>query len=330
MAEKEALKLDNKDKKLLYLLDVDGRLTYSQLAKKTAMSKQVVKYRMDRLEKAGTIRGYYPMIDTSRLGFTVFRVYFKFKNITPAKKEEIINYFKQQKHIWAVVLIAGKWDIALGVSVENIYQFYEIWDNILEKYLENIKDYKTSIYSPIYHYAKAYITGNKDDSKVRILGGREKVSFDDKDIKILISLSKNARASLLEIAKEVRISAELTSYRIKQLQKRGIIQGYRAMIDVERLGYHFYKAEIRLSNYKKIKQIMQFCHQHPNIYQVDKTIGGETLEIEFHVKKLQGMLDIIAEIEGIFQNTIESFDYITVLSEEKMVYMPKISVPLSK
>ena len=133
MAEKEALKLDNKDKKLLYLLDVDGRLTYSQLAKKTAMSKQVVKYRMDRLEKAGTIRGYYPMIDTSRLGFTVFRVYFKFKNITPAKKEEIINYFKQQKHIWAVVLIAGKWDIALGVSVENIYQFYEIWDNILEK-----------------------------------------------------------------------------------------------------------------------------------------------------------------------------------------------------
>ena len=230
MAEKEALKLDNKDKKLLYLLDVDGRLTYSQLAKKTAMSKQVVKYRMDRLEKAGTIRGYYPMIDTSRLGFTVFRVYFKFKNITPAKKEEIINYFKQQKHIWAVVLIAGKWDIALGVSVENIYQFYEIWDNILEKYLENIKDYKTSIYSPIYHYAKAYITGNKDDSKVRILGGREKVSFDDKDIKILISLSKNARASLLEIAKEVRISAELTSYRIKQLQKRGIIQGYRAMM----------------------------------------------------------------------------------------------------
>jgi len=80
MAEKEALKLDKKDKKLLYLLDIDGRLTYSQLAKKTAMSKQLVKYRMDRLEKAEIIRGYYPMIDTSRLGFTTFRVYFKFKN----------------------------------------------------------------------------------------------------------------------------------------------------------------------------------------------------------------------------------------------------------
>ncbi len=72
---------------------------------------------------------------------------------------------------------------------------------------------------------------------------------------------------------------------------------------------------------------MQFCHQHPNIYQVDKTIGGETLEIEFHVKTLQKMLDLIAEIGDTFQNTIESFDYITVLSEEKMVYVPKISLP---
>ena len=252
MAKKQAFKLDKKDKKILYLLDVNGRHTYSQLAKKITMSKQLVKYRIDRLEKTGIIKGYYPMIDTSKLGLTTFRIYFKLKNITPAKKEEIVNYFKQQKNIWAVVLIAGKWDIALGISVKNIYLFYEIWDNILEKYLENIKDYRTSIYSPIYHYAKAYIIGNKDNSKIRILGGREKVSYDDKDLEILITLSKNARASLLDIAKSVGISAELTSYRIKQLQKRGIIQGYRAMIDVEKLDYHFYKAEIRLSNYKKI------------------------------------------------------------------------------
>ena len=96
------------------------------------------------------------------------------------------------------------------------------------------------------------------------------------------------------------------------------------MIDVEKLGYHFYKAEIRLGNYKNIKQILQFCQEHPNIYQVDKTIGGETLEIEFHVISLKEMLSIIQEIENKFPNTIESFDYITVLSEEKVTYMPKM------
>ena len=323
----EEIKLDKKDKKLLYLLDIDGRMNYSQLAKKTQMSKQLVKYRIERLEKLGIIRGYYTMIDTSRLGLTAFRVYLKLKNITPEKKNEILEYLKNQKHIWAIVLIAGKWDIALGISVSNIYEFYELWDTLLENHLENIKDYKTSIYSPIYHYAKAYILGEKDNSKIRILGGRERAQFDDKDLQLLIAISKNARISLLDLAEKVNISAELASYRLKQLEKRGIIQGYRAMIDVSKLGYHFFKAEIRLSTYKNIKQIMQYCHQHPNIYQIDKTIGGETLELEFHVKELQEMLDIIAEIEKLFPKTIESFDYITVLSEEKMIYMPEVSVP---
>ena len=324
MKRKKELELDKKDRDLLYLLDVDGRLTYSQLAKRTKMSKQLVKYRIGRLEKEGFIKGYFPMIDTSKLGYTTFRLYLKFRNITPTRKEEIIEYLKKQKSIWAVVLISGKWDIALGISVKDIYGYYEVWEEILKKYLSNITDYKVSIYSPIYHYTKAYLIEKEDESKVRILGGNEKTSFDELDIKILNKLSKNARTSLVDISNELKQSAELISFRIRQLEKKGIIQGYRAMIDVEKFGYEFYKAEIRLSSYENINQILSFCHRHKNIYQVDKTIGGETIDIEFHVKSLKEMLAIIGELEKYFPKTIDWFDYITVLSEEKTTYMPQI------
>lgn len=323
MKRKQDLTLDKKDKQLLYMLDLDGRMTYSQLAKKTKMSKQLVKYRIERLEKEGFIKGYFTMVDTSKLGYTTFRVYFKFRNIDPNKKEKIINFLKNQKNIWAVVLIAGKWDIALGISVRDIYEFYDIWDKILKEYLPQISDYKISIYSPIYHYSKAYLVNQKDDSKIRVLGGNEKVDFDKKDIQILVALSKNARISLLDLAQNINSTPESISYRIKQLEKKKIIQGYRAMIDVEKFGYEFYKAEIRLSSYENIEKIFSFCHSHPNIYQVDRTIGGETLEIEFHVKSLKEMLKIIGEFEESFPKVIEKFDYITVLSEEKTTYMPE-------
>jgi DNA-binding Lrp family transcriptional regulator len=324
MKRKKELGLDKKDRDLLYLLDVDGRLTYSQLAKRTKMSKQLVKYRIERLEKEGFIKGYFPMIDTSKLGYTTFRLYLKFRNITPTRKEEIIEYLKKQKSIWAVVLISGKWDIALGISVKDIYGYYEVWEEILKKYLSNITDYKVSIYLPIYHYSKAYLVEKEDDSKIRVLGGNEKIPFDEIDINILKKLSKNARTSLVDISNELKQSAELISFRIRQLEQKGIIQGYRAMIDVEKFGYEFYKAEIRLSSYENINQILSFCHRHPNIYQTDKTIGGETIEIEFHVKSLKEMLAIIGELEKHFPKTIDWFDYITVLSEEKTTYMPEI------
>ena len=326
MRRKKTLDLDKKDRDLLYWLDVDGRMTYSQLAKRTKMSKQLVKYRIERLEQEGFIKGYFPMIDTSRLGFITFRVYFKFRNLAPEKKETIIEYLKSQKSIWAVVLIAGKWDVALGVSVKDIYDFYDTWDKILKEHLESIGDYKVSIYSPIYHYAKSYLIEKEDKSAIRILGGKDKAEFDKKDIQILLKLSKNARISLLELSDSLKMTPESISYRIKQLEKKGIIQGYRAMIDVHKMGYEFYKAEIRLSNYDKIEQIFTYCHFQPNINQVDKTIGGETLEIEFHVKSLHEMLKLIEEFESRFPKTVERFDYITVIGEEKTTYMPEVTL----
>ena len=318
------LKPDKRDLQLLYLLDINGRMNYSELAKKTRLSKQVAQYRIKRLEQEGFIKGYFTMIDTSRLGYTTFRVYLKLSNIAPENRKEIVNYLKSQNNIWAVVLLAGKWDIALGIAVKDIYEFYSVWEKILADYLPQISDYKTSIYSPIYHYSKAYLIEQKDISKIRILGGHQKTEFDQKDIQILIALSKDARISLLDLSEIVKMTPQAISHRIKQLEKKGIIQGYRAMIDVSKLGYEFYKAEIRLSVYDKIDLMLNFCHNHPNIYQVDKTIGGETLEVEFHVVSLQQMLSILEEFEKAFPKTIERFDYLTVLSEEKTTYMPQI------
>jgi DNA-binding Lrp family transcriptional regulator len=316
--------LDKKDRELLYLLDVNARASLSQLAKKTSMSKQVVKYRINRLEKSGFIKGYYAMIDHSRLGFISFRIYLKFRNINPKKHNIILNYLKKQKPVWAIVNILGKWDIALGVGVGDIYNFYDFWENFLSKYIKNIKDYAISIYSPIYHFTSSYLVDKKDTSKQRILGGKGKAEFDKIDLKILNELSKNARISLVEISEKINMTAEAIAKRIKKLEKKEIIQGYRAMIDIEKLGYNFYKTEIRLSKFQSINKLMDFCHSHPNIYQIDKTIGGETLEIEFHVKTLRQMHEIIKQIQSLFPNTIESWDYITLREQEHVTYMPQV------
>ena len=326
MKRKRQLALDKRDMKLLYLLDVNGRESLSNLGKGLRMSKQFVKYRIGRLEKEGFIKGYFPMIDTTRLGLISFRVYLKFQGLNPDKKQEIIESLKRDKLVWAVILVAGKWDLALGIGVKNIFQFYEVWDKFLEKYIQYIKSYNVTIYSPIYHYPSSYLTEEKKTPKTRILGGKEKYDYDQKDIKILIELSKNARAPLIDISERVGLSPDAVNRRIKNLEKEGVIQGYRAMIDITKLGYQFYKADIRLTKYSEINELYLFCQNHPNIYQIDKTIGGETFEVEFHVKSLKDMFDIIGEMQKVFPNTIGSFDYFAFLGQEKITYMPDIKI----
>ena len=68
------------------------------------------------------------------------------------------------------------------------------------------------------------------------------------DLKILQELDLDARQHTSTIAKKIGLSTELTNYRIKQLEKKGIIRGYYSLYNVALLGYNLYKVYIKLQN----------------------------------------------------------------------------------
>lgn len=55
--------LDRIDNEIVSLLREDARMSFSDIGKKTGISRVAVKNRVDRLEKNGIIRGYHALID---------------------------------------------------------------------------------------------------------------------------------------------------------------------------------------------------------------------------------------------------------------------------
>jgi len=74
-----SIKLDIKDKKILYELDMDARQSISSIAKRVGLSKEVVNYRIRRMEKEGLIDGYYAIIEYSKLGYMYCRLIMTFR-----------------------------------------------------------------------------------------------------------------------------------------------------------------------------------------------------------------------------------------------------------
>ena len=60
--------------------------------------------------------------------------------------------------------------------------------------------------------------------------------LDEKDIRILRLLQKNARMSVKEIADTIHLSATPVHERIKRLEQSGIVTHYAAMLDAAKLG----------------------------------------------------------------------------------------------
>ncbi len=62
-------------------------------------------------------------------------------------------------------------------------------------------------------------------------------AIDELNWRILEILQKRGRASYAEIGREVGLSAPAVTERVQKMEDAGIIQGYQAVIDPEKLGY---------------------------------------------------------------------------------------------
>src|SRR3989338_4618506 len=100
MVEKsETIKLDLKDRKLLYELDKNCRQSNSEIGKKIRLNKNTVNYNIKRFEQEGAILGYYTVIDNSKLGYFSFRIYANFFNTKQEQENEMINWLINDKRI---------------------------------------------------------------------------------------------------------------------------------------------------------------------------------------------------------------------------------------
>lgn len=65
---------------------------------------------------------------------------------------------------------------------------------------------------------------------------RNEVHLDRVDRSILAALGRNGRLSMAELAAEVGLSKTPVAARVRRLESEGIIRGYAAIVDRERIG----------------------------------------------------------------------------------------------
>ena len=63
------------------------------------------------------------------------------------------------------------------------------------------------------------------------------MNLDETDVKVLKVLTEDARLSSRQIAKQCKISIGTVLSRIKRMEEEGVIKGYTALLDQEKLGY---------------------------------------------------------------------------------------------
>ncbi len=318
-----AFKLDLKDRKLLTLLDENCRQSNSQLARRVGLSKPAVEYRIRRLEKRQAIFEYYTVIDFTRLGFSQYKLYFKFQNATLEEEKQIIEYWKGSKNIVWVAQLRGRWDLAVSVLARSNFEFGRILSRFMNRYSGFIldKDVLLTEYSPI--YAREYMTDTEPkEFMYGIPGG--KYNPDSIEKKLLRQISTDARIPIFELSKRTGLTRDIINYRLRKLSKDKIIDQFRCYPNLEEIGINLYKIIFRTKNLdeKAEKEIKAYVSANKKAPQMLKLIGSWDLEIEFEVENEDELYKHLADIRKMFSFIIRDFDIIRVTRICKYDYFP--------
>ena len=83
------IRLDSKDMKILSELDKNARQPNSSIGRKVRLSKEVVKYRIDRMLKNGIIVRFYTLTNYFKLGISKYKLYLSLREASGHRTEEM-------------------------------------------------------------------------------------------------------------------------------------------------------------------------------------------------------------------------------------------------
>ncbi len=126
--------LDRTDRKLLDLLQKDGRITNLELAGKVALSPSACLRRVRALEESGVIRGYAALLDPAKvgLGLTAF-VTVKLEKRGRMPTDQFARACRDWPEVAACHATTGDMDYLLRVVVEDLAHFSRfVMDSLLK------------------------------------------------------------------------------------------------------------------------------------------------------------------------------------------------------
>ncbi len=121
-------KIDAIDKRIIQLLQQDGKMKIKEIANELKMSNTPIFERIKRLEKNGVIIGYSTLIDKEKLGFNLVA----FCSVTlESHHKDYLNEFIR--------------DIRLLPEIIECYHIAGMFDYLLKIYVKDMADYQNFI-----------------------------------------------------------------------------------------------------------------------------------------------------------------------------------------
>lgn len=329
----QRIRLDEKDKIILVVLNRDASLSFTDIEKETKIPRHVVANRIRKLEKGKIIKAYKLDINYRLLGWEEFEVHLRLMGVDDNKMLEIISDIQKNHHVSWIGTCFGNYDIKINVFAKNNSECYSIVNECLKKHREYVHAEEiTSITLKLKTDGNVFLRSLLDMNELHIEAGKRRErtensaahSLDDTDKIIIRDMGKNARVRLTELSKAAGLTIQGTKNRIDSLYSRKIILGSTTLIHGPSLGKIWGTCLFKMNlNIEQEKALEKHLYSLRNTSSAVRLIGKWDLGITFFDRSVKALQAQINDFKGMFKDNIKEYDAFLILDIYKYPQLPE-------
>jgi Lrp/AsnC family leucine-responsive transcriptional regulator len=125
------------------------------------------------------------------------------------------------------------------------------------------------------------------------------ISVDRTDWRLLEELQKHGRASYADLARVVAMSPSAVAERVRRLEESGVIAGYRATVDPERVGLAvmaFVRLRYPTGNYRPFHAMLDST---PAIVEAHHVTGEDCFVLKVVARSMRHLEEVSGRIAGL-------------------------------
>src|SRR5436190_9961253 len=151
--------------------------------------------------------------------------------------------------------------------------------------------------------------------------------LDRTDRALLVSLSRDGRRPAADLAKELGLSRQAVTERIRELERRGVIRGYRADVDPAALGLGV-RAQLRITldgkAPQKEKDVLRRLTASPLVRSVYRVSGEDCFVADVICRRIEDVNVLLLELQSTraMQSSRTAFVLETILEKGSLGPLP--------
>lgn len=137
--------MDEKDRKIVEILQRNGREQFNTIAKKVSLSSAAVHARVIKLERAGIITSYSTQVDAKKLGLTIEVLLSVTVDHSKDDSEKTLREILKLKGVVSAFTMTGDWDYQIRLFIRDISDLNSVTTKIIKQAVPHMIRSSTSI-----------------------------------------------------------------------------------------------------------------------------------------------------------------------------------------